>query len=88
MVRYKTLTAMMAAVQRGEIPTKVVSPGYAAALLGISRQALDQRLERGTLRSWRSDEGYVLIDSEQVRQKAKEKRGIAPGQGELYAPTS
>ena len=79
MTRYKRIGDMVAAMKAGVIPVNVVSPGAAASALGITRQALHQRLRLGTLRAW-SSEGVVLVDGNDLRRAVKEKQGIPPGQ--------
>lgn len=81
-VQFKSLQHMLEAMKRGEVPVGVVSPGGAAGVLGITRQAVHERIKRGTLRAW-GYEGYIFVDARDVRALAKRKRGIAATQGEL-----
>lgn len=81
--RYRTIGAMAAALRDGEIPASVLSPGGAADALGVTRQAIHDRIKRGTLRAWLTDDGYILVDAREVRSEAKKKQGIAETQGEL-----
>jgi hypothetical protein len=39
----------------------VYSPGHVARLLGISRQAVHQRLHRGQLDAWRSEDVVLIL---------------------------
>jgi hypothetical protein len=87
MKRYRTLAAMMRAMQDGEIPANVVSPGGAANALGITRQAVHSRINNGTLRAWGA-EGYILIDARELRAAVLRKRGIPATQGELNVSTA
>ncbi len=86
--RFKTVGQMAAAIARGEIPVGVLSPGGAAAALGVTRQAIYDRINRGTLRAWWAEGGYVLIDLRDVRSAVRLKRGIPESQGELLNATS
>lgn len=65
MTRYDSVSELAQAIRAGEVPTKVVSPGLAAEILGVSRQAVWQRIQRGTLRCWGA-EGVLLIDVTQL----------------------
>jgi len=86
MKRYRTIGELVAAMRADEIPCNVVSPGGAARSLGITRQALHQRVKRGTLAAWTA-EGVVLIDASGVRAEVRKKRRIAESQGELDVAT-
>ena len=86
--RYKTVAQMGAALAAGEIPESILSPGGAAAALGVTRQAVYDRIKRGTLRAWWAEGGYVLIDARDVRSAVRRKRGIAESQGELNVSTT
>lgn len=61
MKKFKTKDQLLKAIEAGEIPTKVLSPGGVASALGISRQAVHQRIKRGTLNAWTA-EGIILVD--------------------------
>lgn len=87
MKRFRTVAAMMRAVQDGEIPANVVSPGAAGAALGISRSAVHQRLNCGSLRAWYA-EGVILIDARHLKAAVLQKRGIPSTQGELNVSTA
>ena len=59
--KFKTKEKLVQAILAGEIPRKVLSPGGAAAALGVTRQAIHQRIKRGTLNAWTA-EGIILVD--------------------------
>lgn len=82
MKKFKSIGQMAKALRDGEIPADVVSPGAAAATLGISRQAVRDRMVRGTLESWTAD-GVVLISMRSLKEASKRKQGVPEGQGEL-----
>ena len=82
MQRFKNLNEMFQAFDRKEIPQNVVSPGYACAILGISRQAMHQLCKRGTIPAWCA-ERYIFIDLDAVQAYSLKKRGIPDTQGEL-----
>jgi predicted DNA-binding protein YlxM (UPF0122 family) len=86
MQRYRSVKELAAALASGEIPGDVVSPGGAAAALNITRQAVHDRMKRGTLPAW-SAEGVVLVDARSVRAAVRRKRHIADSQGELNVST-
>lgn len=65
MKRYQSIGELAQAIKRGEVPTRVVSPALAAASLGCTRQAVHDRIKRGTLRAWGA-EGVVLIDVDEL----------------------
>lgn len=65
MKRYETVGELAKAIQKGEVPSRVVSPTAAAFALGCSRQAVWDRIKRGTLRAWGA-EGILLIDVTQL----------------------
>ena len=76
MKTYKSLSELLAAVESQEIPIEVVSPGGAAGMLGVSRQAINDRLYHGnSLEAWGA-EGYILISIESVKL-ALEKKNTA-----------
>ena len=87
MERFKTMSSMVEAIKRGEIPSSVTSPGPAASALGITRSSLHSRLLRGTLKAWAA-EGVILICEKSLKAAVKQKRGIPPGQGELDVTTT
>lgn len=59
--RYNTVGELALAIQSGEVPVNVISPGLAAEALGVTRQAVWDRIKRGKLRAWAA-EGTTLID--------------------------
>ena len=83
MKKYRSMTAMAAALRSGEIPAEVVSPGGAAAALGVTRQTIHDRCKTGSLECWKA-EGYVLISARSLKREVRKKRGIPEGQGELH----
>ena len=71
---YKTVSDLADALQSGEIPTDVVSPGGAAQMLGVTRQAINDRLHHGnSLEAWGA-EGYILISVESIKLALEKKR--------------
>lgn len=74
MKTYKTVSEMVEAMKSDEIPSDVVSPGAAAAMLGVTRQAINDRLHNGnSLEAW-SAEGTVLICVKSIKLALKKKR--------------
>lgn len=57
---FESVEAMAAAIADGTCPGGV-SPGGAASALGVSRQAVNELVKRGTLRSYRAGR-VVLVD--------------------------
>lgn len=82
MKKYATLDLLVEDLKSGVIPSGVVSPGGAASALGITRQAVHQRLHSGSLQGWAA-EGVILIDVDSLTEAVKKKRGIPESQGEL-----
>jgi hypothetical protein len=82
MKKYASLDLLVEDIKNDVIPSDVVSPGGAAAILGVTRQAIHQRLKCGSLRAWAA-EGVILIDVESLAEASKKKLGIPEGQGEL-----
>jgi hypothetical protein len=71
---YKTLCELVEAMKSDEIPSDVVSPGGAAGMLGVTRQAINDRLHNGnSLEAW-SAEGVILISSRSIKLARKKKR--------------
>ncbi len=83
MKRYRTISDMLAAFERGEIPRNVISPGAVAAALGITRQSVHELCKRGTLPAWYA-ERYVFVDAAAVRARALKTRGVPETQGDFY----
>jgi hypothetical protein len=74
MKTYKTVTELMSAVASGEIPVEVVSPGWAAMKLGVTRQAINDRIHKSkSLEAWGA-EGVVLISVRSI-EAALQKKG-------------
>lgn len=82
MQKFKKIADLAKAIQEGQIPSDVVSPGAAAALLGITRQSLHDRLKKGTLEGWKA-EGVVLVSVASLKALINRKKGIPETQGEL-----
>lgn len=62
MVRiYGDLRALVRAVRRGSVPESVVSPGWAARVLGVSRQRVHALIAAGALDCWRTEAGDVIL---------------------------
>lgn len=83
MKHFKNLDEMVQAIKQDELPKHVISPGAAAAVLGITRQSVHDLCKRGTLPCWYA-ERVILIDGKAVQRRAKEQRGIPETQGELH----
>ena len=80
MKTYKNVSEMVEAMLSGEIPSAVVSPGGAAQMLGVTRQAINDRIHHGkSLEAWGA-EGYILI-SERSIELALEKKRTSGSQG-------
>ncbi len=74
MKTFKTVAELAAAIASGDIPVKVVSPGYAAALLGVTRQAINDRMHRSkSLEAWGA-EGTVLISMRSIEKALQKKK--------------
>jgi hypothetical protein len=84
MKRYRTLAAMLEAFKCGEIPRNVISPGAAAAVLGVTRQTVHDLCKRGVLPAWYA-ERVTLIDRRAVQARLLKARGVPDSQGDLYA---
>lgn len=85
MKRFRTVSDLLEAVKRGELPRNVISPGAAAAALGITRQGVRDLCVRDVLPAWYA-ERVILIDGAAVQSRAKAKRGIPVEQGDFYEP--
>lgn len=59
--RYKSIPALLAAVEAAGVGDRAMSPGGVANKLGISRHAIYQRIERGLHEVWQSG-SVVLVD--------------------------
>jgi hypothetical protein len=74
MKTYKTVDQLAEAIASGEIPTGVVSPGAAAAMLGVTRQAINDRIHKSkSLEAWGA-EGVVLISTRSIELAMQKKR--------------
>lgn len=75
MKTFRTLAELAEAIASGEIPSNVVSPGYAATVLGVTRQAINDRIHRSeSLEAWGA-EGTVLISMRSIEQALQKKQG-------------
>lgn len=75
MQSYSSLSELVSAITSGEIPADVVSPGHAAALLGVTRQAINDRIHRSkSLEAWGA-EGTVLISMRSIEKALQKKEG-------------
>lgn len=82
MKTYKTISDMVEAMKSDEIPADVVSPGAAAAMLGVTRQAINDRLHNGnSLEAW-SAEGTILISVKSIKLALKKKQRASDKQGD------
>lgn len=74
MKTYKTVGELAEAMISGEIPADVVSPGYAAQLLGVSRQAINDRIHKSkSLEAWGA-EGTVLISTSSINAVLEKRK--------------
>ena len=74
MKNYKTVAMLVEAMKSDEIPSDVVSPGGAAQMLDVTRQAINDRLHNGnSLEAWGA-EGYILISVKSIKLALKKKR--------------
>ena len=70
---YKTVAELANAIASAEVPSDVVSPGHAAALLGVTRQAINDRIHRSkSLEAWGA-EGTVLISMRSIKTALQKK---------------
>lgn len=84
MKKYKTLQLLIADIKSNKIPANVVSPGAAASMLGISRQAVQDRLYLSeSLEAWSAD-GVVLISVDSIKDAFNKKNNIPESQGVLH----
>ena len=86
MKKYPSLELLVEDLKKGIIPSHVISPGAAAFVLGITRQAVHQRLKSGSIPAWTAD-GVILVDADSVVSISKKKQGIARTQGVLNVTT-
>ena len=83
MKHYKRLSLMVEDLKSGKIPAQVVSPGAAAAVLGLTRQAVWNRCNiTNSLEAWGA-EGVVFISEASIRKARKKKLNIPDSQREL-----
>lgn len=77
--KYKTLAELVLALKDGAIPVDVVSPGRAAQLMGVTRQAINYFIGIGSLDVWRA-EGVILIGVESVTKLQRKRMDIPDSQ--------
>lgn len=76
MKKYKSIDLMVQDIVDGKIPRESFSPGYAASVLGITRQAVNHRIHKSkTLEAWGS-EGCVLISLRSILECYNKKRSV------------
>lgn len=75
MKKFKSVRALMEAVASREVPVDIALPCVAAKWLGVSRQAVWDRMTRGTLRGWAAP-GVSYVDMADVRAIRREFRGL------------
>jgi hypothetical protein len=81
MKTYKTVAKLVEAMKSDEIPEDVVSPGAAAAMLGVTRQAINDRLHYSeSLEAW-SAEGVILISVRSIKAALKKKQEESSNKG-------
>ena len=74
MKTYKTLAKLVEAMKSDEVPEDVISPGRAATMLGVSRQAIHDRLRNNeSLEAWGA-EGVILISVRSIKAALKKKQ--------------
>lgn len=65
--RFKTVRALLDAMEAAGVADRAMSPGGVANHLGISRQALNGRIARGLHDTWQT-RGVVLVDPVPTRE--------------------
>ncbi len=79
---YKTISELVEAMKSEDIPSDVVSPGGAAAMLGVTRQAINDRLHNGnSLEAWGA-EGVILISCRSIKLARKKKQLASDKEGD------
>lgn len=82
MKTYKTVAMLVEAMKSDEIPADVVSPGGAAQMLDVTRQAINDRLHNGnSLEAW-SAEGIILISVKSIKMALKKKQHASDKRGD------
>jgi hypothetical protein len=66
---YANLDDLVEAIKRDELPSRLLSPGGAAAVLGVTRNAVYELCRRGVLPSWRA-ERFIFVDAVAVEDRA------------------
>lgn len=84
MKMYKSMFAFLGAVRRGEVPLACVTPKVAAKMLGVSHQAIHNRIHiTESLEAWGTEDGYVFISSSSVAKAIEKQKEVKIKQGEL-----
>ena len=74
--RYKTVANLADDMKAGKLHREWISPGAAAALARCTRQAIHNRINRGTLDCIKTIDGsVVLVDGRQLVKRQKELAG-------------
>lgn len=84
MKRFRTVADLVEAIRLGKIPRDVISPGAAAAALGMTREGVHYLCKHDRLPAWQA-ERVVLIDASAVQAYRNKRLGIPAEQGDLYA---
>jgi len=71
--RFKTVPALLAALERAGAGDRAMSPGGVANKLGLSRQTVYDRIERGIHNTWQCG-SIVLVDPVPTRPVAYRRR--------------
>jgi hypothetical protein len=71
MKKYKSIDALISAAMAGDIPTALTSPGGAAQMLGISRQAVNYRVHHSCSLEAYGAQGYVFITERSIKAALK-----------------
>lgn len=82
MQKFKKIADLARAIQEGQIPADVVSPGAAAVMLGVHRQTLHDKLNKGVIECYKA-EGVVLVSAASIKAYLDRKKGVPETQGEL-----
>ena len=68
---FESVALLAAAIADGKVPNGV-SPGGAAVVLGVTRQAVHQLLKTGTLRASRAP-GVILVHADSINARLQMK---------------
>ncbi len=81
---YKNVFAFLKAVRKGEVPLSCVTPKIAAKMLGVTPQAIHNRIHISkSLEAWGTEDGYIFISSESVAKAVAKQGEIKARQSEL-----